>query len=385
MDFNLTDEQKMMKDMVHDFAKNEIWPKAEQIDEEDMFPDGVFKQMGELGILGIPIPEEYGGVGADILSQTLALEELSRFSPSVALSFGAHSNLCMYNLLHNGTEEQKKKFLPRLGAGEMIGCLALTEPGAGSDAISIRTTAKKSGDEYVLNGTKTFITNAPMANLAIIYAKTDPEAGPKGITAFLVEKEFPGYSASKKIKKMGHRGSPTGEIIMEDCRVPKESILGAENNGVAVMMGGLDVERAFFAGEAIGIAQGAFDLALQYSQEREQFGRPISSFQLIQAKLSDMYADIEAGRLLCYKAAHLSGEAERGGKGTEIHKLAAASLMFNARMCNRVVDEAVQIHGGYGYTLEYPVNRFYRDAKLMTIGAGTTEIRQLIIARELLK
>ncbi|MFH1537592.1 MAG: acyl-CoA dehydrogenase family protein, partial [bacterium] len=182
-----------------------------------------------------------------------------------------------------------------------------------------------------------------------------------------------------------HRGSPTGEIIMEDCRVPKENVLGAENKGVAVMMGGLDVERAFFAGEAIGIAQGAFDLALQYSREREQFGRPISSFQLIQAKLSDMYADIEAGRLLCYKAAHLSGEAERGGKGTEIHKLAAASLMFNARMCNRVVDEAVQIHGGYGYTLEYPVNRFYRDAKLMTIGAGTTEIRQLIIARELLK
>lgn len=384
MDFNLSDEQKMMRDMVHDFAKKEIWPLAEKIDDEDKFPPGMFKRMGELGILGVPIPEEYGGVGCDVLTQTIVIEELSRFSPSVALSFGAHANLCMYNILHNGSDEQKNMYLPRLAAGEIIGCLGLTEPNAGSDAVSIRTTAVKSGGEYILNGTKTFITNAPMADLAIIYAKTDPAAGPRGITAFLVEKSFPGYSASKKIKKMGHRGSPTGEIVMEDCRVPARNILGAENKGVAVMMSGLDVERAFFAGEAIGIAQGAFDLSLQYSREREQFGKPISSFQLIQAKLADMYADIEAGRSLCYKAAKLAGEAKRGGKGTEINRLAAASLLFNARMCNRVADEALQIHGGYGYTLEYPVNRFYRDAKLMTIGAGTTEIRQLIIARDLL-
>jgi len=384
MDFNLTDEQRMLKETVHDFAKNEIWPVAEKIDLEDWFPPDLFRKMGELGFLAIPIPEEYGGVGSDVLSQTLAIEELARFSPSMALSFGAHSNLCMVNLLKNGTEEQKKKYLPKLGSGEMIGCLGLTEPGAGSDAVSIRTKAAKSGDEYILNGTKTFITNAPVGDLSIVYAKTDPRAGHRGITAFLVEHGFEGFSVSKKIHKMGHRGSPTGEIIMEDCRVPAENVLGEENNGIAVMMKGLDIERAVFAGEALGIARGAFDLALKYSQEREQFGRPISGFQLVQAKLADMYADIEAGRLLCYKAAQMGAEIERGGKGTEIHKIAAAAILFNAKMCMRVVEEAVQIHGGYGYTLEYPVNRFFRDAKLMTIGAGTTEIRQLIIARELL-
>lgn len=385
MDFTLTDEQKMMKDTVHDFAEREIWPIAEKIDIEDWFPPDLFKKMGELGFLAIPIPEEYGGVGSDVFTQTLAIEELAKFSPSMALSFGAHANLCMVNLLKNGNEEQKKKYLPKLASGEMIGCLGLTEPGAGSDAVSVRTTARKSGDAYILNGTKTFITNAPIGHLSIIYAKTDPQARHRGITAFLVEHDFEGFSVSKKIHKMGHRGSPTGEIIMEDCRVPAENVLGQENNGIAVMMKGLDVERAIFAGEALGIAQGAFNLALKYSQEREQFGRPISEFQLVQAKLADMYADIEAGRLLCYKAAKMGSDIERGGKGTEIHKIAAAAILFNAKMAMRVVDEAVQIHGGYGYTLEYPVNRFFRDAKLMTIGAGTTEIRQLIIARELLK
>ncbi len=385
MDFDLSSEQAMIADMVANFARNELWPLAERMDVEDWWPEDVFRKMGDLGILAIPIPEEYGGAGSDVVTQMLVLEELSRFCPAVALSWGAHANLCMYNLFKNGNEEQKRRFLPKLGTGEMVGCLGLTEPGAGSDAVGMRTTAKAVAGGFLLNGTKTLITNAPIADVAIVYAKTDVAAKARGITAFLVEKGFPGFSVSKNIKKMGHRGSPTGQLIMEDCEVPEENVLGTVNGGVAVLMSGLDVERALFAGEAIGIARGAFDQALQYAKEREQFGAPIASFQLVQAKLADMYADIEAGRLLCYKAAQMAAEMERGGKGTEIHKLAAASMLFNAKMCVRVVDEAVQIHGGYGYTLEYPVSRFYRDAKLLTLGAGTTEMRQLIIARELLK
>ena len=385
MNFDLTPEQEMIRDTVADFARNELWPLAERMDEEEWLPEDIFRKTGELGILAIPIPEQYGGLGSDIFTQMVAHEELSRFCPSVALSLGAHANLCMYNLFKNGNEDQRMKFLPKLGTGEMVGCLGLTEPGVGSDAVSMTTTAKRTGNGFLLNGTKTLITNAPIADLAIVYAKTDVEAKSRGITAFIVERGFPGFSVSKNIKKLGHRGSPTGQLIMEDCEVPEENVLGAVNGGVAVLMSGLDMERALFAGQAIGIARGAFDLALQYSKEREQFGAPIGSFQLVQAKLADMYTDIEAGRLLCYRAAHLAAEMERGGKGTEIHKLAAASLLFNARMCVRVVDEAVQIHGGYGYTVEYPASRFYRDAKLLTLGAGTTEMRQLIIARELLK
>ncbi len=385
MDFELTSEQTMIRDMVADFARKELWPLAERMDEEEWFPEDIFQRLGALGILSIPIPEEYGGAGGEVFSQMLALEEIARFCPAAALSFGAHANLCMYNLYKNGTDMQRRKYLPRLGTGELVGCLGLTEPGVGSDAVDVRTTAKRTPGGFLLNGTKTLITNAPIADVAIVYAKTDLQAGPRGITAFLVEKGFPGFSVSKPIKKMGHRGSPTGQLIMEDCEVPKENVLGDVNGGVAVMMSGLDVERALFAGQAIGIARGAFDQALQYAKEREQFGAPIGTYQLVQAKLADMYTDIEAGRLLCYRAAHMAAEMERGGKGTEIHKVAAASMLFNAKMCVRVVDEAVQIHGGYGYTLEYPVNRFYRDAKLLTLGAGTTEMRQLIIARELLK
>lgn len=385
MDFNLSEEHKMLRDTAYNFAQKEIGPIAEEIDKKDELPDGIFKKLGELGFLGITIPEKYGGAGCDILSQILVIEQLARVSPSIALSYGAHSNLCMHNLLRNGNEKQREKYLPALCTGEKIGALGLTEPGAGSDAVSISTTAKKVGNEYILNGTKTFITNGPIADVIIIYAKTDKEKGAKGITAFIVESTFPGFSKGKKLEKMGHRGSPTGELIMEDCRVPEENVLLAENKGIQVMMSGLDIERAIFSAEPVGIAQGAFDCALKYSKERVQFGQPICNFQLIQAKLADMYTQIEAARLMSYKAAVLAQEMEGGGKGTEIHKFAASALLFAAEVGVKVTLEAVQIHGGYGYTLEYPVNRFLRDAKLIEIGGGTNEIRRLIIARELLK
>lgn len=385
MDFNLSEEHKMLRDTAYNFAQKEIGPIAEEIDKKDELPDGIFKKLGELGFLGITIPEKYGGAGCDILSQVLVIEQLARVSPSITLSYGAHSNLCMHNLLRNGNEKQREKYLPALCTGEKIGALGLTEPGAGSDAVSISTTAKKVGNEYILNGTKTFITNGPIADVIIIYAKTDKEKGAKGITAFIVESTFPGFSKGKKLEKMGHRGSPTGELIMEDCRVPEENVLLAENKGIQVMMSGLDIERAIFSAEPVGIAQGAFDCALKYSKERVQFGQPICNFQLIQAKLADMYTQIEAARLMSYKAAVLAHGMEGGGKGTEIHKFAAAALLFAAEVGVKVTLEAVQIHGGYGYTLEYSVNRFLRDAKLIEIGGGTNEIRRLIIARELLK
>lgn len=385
MDFNLSDEHKMLKETVYNFAKKEIEPIAEKIDKEDKMPEDIFEKLGNLGVLGIVIPEKYGGAECDILSQVMVIEQLARVCPAIALSYGAHSNLCMYNLYKNGTEEQRKKYLPSLCNGETIGALGLTEPGAGSDAISISTAAKKVKDKYILNGTKTFITNAPIADTCIIYAKTDKEKGAKGITAFIVESSFPGYSRGKKLEKMGHRGSPTGEIILEDCEVPEENVLLGENKGVAVMMSGLDIERAVFAAEPVGIAQTALDLSLKYSKERVQFKQPICNFQLIQAKIADMYTQTEAARLMTYKSAVLAQECEKSGKGTEIHKFAAAALLFAAEVCVKVTLEAVQIHGGYGYTLEYPVNRFLRDAKLMEIGAGTNEIRRLIIARELLR
>jgi isovaleryl-CoA dehydrogenase len=275
--------------------------------------------------------------------------------------------------------------LPKLATGEWIGCMALTEPEAGSDATSVRCTAVRDGDEYVLNGAKTFITNAPIADVALLYAKTNPEAGAMGITAFIFETDRPGWNVPKKLKKIGHHGSPTGEISLEDMRIPADSVIGAENMGIAVMMAGLDVERAFFAGAAIGMAERAFELALRYAQEREQFGRPIAKFQLIQAKLADMYTKIEAARGLSERAVRAAQDMERGGKGTDIHLLAASALLFAARTSEEVVYDAVQIHGGYGYMDEYEISRLYRDVRLFTIGAGTTEVRQMVIARELLK
>ncbi|MFB3925004.1 MAG: acyl-CoA dehydrogenase family protein [Syntrophales bacterium] len=384
MDFNFSDQHLMLRESIRNFAAKEIWPIAEEIDEQDKWPDGMWQKLGNLGIMGITVDEEYGGAGADLLSAVIVLEELSKASPSIALSWGAHANLCCNNINHNASPDQKKKYLPPLSSGEHVGALGLTEPNAGSDAVNIQTVAVRKGDHYIVNGTKMFITNGSVANTIVLYAKTDKEKGARGITAFILDTKFPGFSVSKKLKKYGHRGSPTAELIMEDCRIPAENVMGEENKGINVMMSGLDVERAFFAGESIGIAQTCLELSLKYAKERVQFGKPIAAFQLIQAKLADMYTQIEAGKMLCYKAAVLAEQARRGGKGTEIHKLAAASILFNAEMACRIADQAVQIHGGYGYMLEYPVQRFLRDAKLIEIGAGTSEIRRLIIARELL-
>jgi isovaleryl-CoA dehydrogenase len=385
MDFTLSEEHRMLKESVANFAAKEIQPIAEEIDRDDHWPDGLWQKLADLGIMGITVDPEYGGAGADILSASLACEELAKASAAVALSWGAHANLCCNNLNSHANETQKKKYLPPLCNGKHIGALGLTEPNAGSDAVNIQTTAKKEGDRYVVNGTKTFITNGPIADTIVLYTKTDKSLGPKGITAFILDTTFPGFSVSKKLNKVGNRGSATGELIMDNCIIPAENIIGQENRGIAVMMGGLDVERAFFGTYALGIAEAAFAESLKYSKERVQFGKPIASFQLIQQKLADMYTQIEAARLLCYKAAILAQKAKGGGKGTEVHQIAAAAILFTAEVACRVCEEAVQIHGGYGYCLEYPVQRFWRDAKLGTIGAGTSEVRRLIVARELLQ
>jgi isovaleryl-CoA dehydrogenase len=384
MDFDLSPEHKMLSDEVYKFMLREIAPQAERIDNEDKLPDGIWLKLGELGVLGITVPEEYGGAGFDLLAAVLVLEQMARVCPALGLSCGAHAILCVDTLFRHGTEAQRRKYLPSLCSGQMVGALALTEPNAGSDAVGITTIARKIGQEYILNGTKMFITNGPIADVFIVYAKTNKEKGSKGISAFIVEKNFPGFSVSKELKKMGHRGSPTGELVFEDCRVPPENLLGEENRGVAVMMSGLDRERAALSGLALGIAQQAMDLSLRYARERYQFGQPIGNFQLIQGKLADMYTYLEAARLLAYKAAITADREERGGKGTKLHKLAAAAILFAGEMATRAALEAVQIHGGYGYMLEFPVNRLYRDAKLYEIGAGTSEIRRLLIARELL-
>ncbi|PKN33310.1 MAG: acyl-CoA dehydrogenase [Deltaproteobacteria bacterium HGW-Deltaproteobacteria-19] len=384
MDYRFSEQHIMLRESIRGFAAKEIRPIAEEIDAEDAWPEGMWEKLAGLGIMGITVDEEYGGAGADLLSAVIVLEELSKASPAIALSWGAHANLCCNNLNHNASPDQKRKYLPPLCTAKHIGALGLTEPNAGSDAVSIQTVAVRNGDHYVVNGTKMFITNGTVADTIVLYTKTDRAKGAKGITAFILDTAFPGFSVSKKLKKYGHRGSPTAELVLEDCRIPVENVLGEENRGIHVLMSGLDVERAFYAGESIGIAEACLELSLQYARERVQFGKPIGAFQLIQAKLADMYTQLEAGRALCYKAALLADQERKGGKGTEVHKLAAASILFNAEMAYRIADQAVQIHGGYGYMLEYPVQRFLRDAKLIEIGAGTSEIRRLIIARELL-
>lgn len=384
MNFELDETQQLIVETAKKFAEKELLPVAEKIDREGCLPENIFSRFADAGFLGINIPSEFGGAGADIFTAVLVVEQLARGSASVVLSYGAHDNLCAYNIYKNGNLDQKKKYLPDLCSGRKIGALGLTEPDAGSDAVNIRTIAVKKGDKYILNGTKRFITNAPIADIVVLYAKTSPERGPKGISAFLVERNFKGFSTPHIEHKMGHRGSPTGDIVLEDCEVPEENLLGVENEGIRIMMNGLDVERAFFSGGAVGMAQYAMELALQYAKVRVQFGKPIAEFQLIQAKLADMYTQIESARLLCYKAAVMADSSQRGGKGTELHRLAAAALLISSEVCQKVCDQALQIHGGYGYMDDYPISILYRDARLMTIGAGTSEIRRLIIARELL-
>lgn len=381
MDFELDEAHRMLRDTVAAWAEREIGPIAADIDRRDEFPMHLWPQMGQLGILGVTVPEEYGGSGFDLLAGVLACEQIARFSASVALSYGAHANLCVNNLYVNGNEEQRRRYLPPLCAGEAVGALALTEPDAGSDSVGIQTTARRDGDDFVLNGSKLYITNGPIASTFILYAKTDPAAGSKGITAFIVERDFPGFSVARSLEKLGHRGSPTAELRLEDCRVPARNVLGQVNEGVRVQMSGLDVERAFLAAEPLGIAQAALDASIRYARERKQFGRPIGTFQLIQGKIADMYTQLEAARWLVYRTAVLAWNTPPGQR---ISKEAAAAILFSAEMATRVALDAVQIYGGAGYMADAPVARYLRDAKLLEIGAGTSEIRRWLIARELL-
>ena len=383
MDFNLTDEQRMISETVRKWAVNELGPLQEKIDDEDWFPPDFFKKCAEIGILGITMDEKYGGLGGDVLMQTLAIEQMSRICPALAMSYGAHSNLCANNIHKNATEALKEKYLPPLIAGEKVGALGLTEPNAGSDAMSMRTRAVRKGDKYLLTGSKIFITNGSIADTLLVYAKTQPELGAKGISAFIVEKEFPGFSVSRKLKKCGMRGSPTAELVFDNCEVPAENLVGQENMGVHVVTSGLDIERIVLAGGSVGMAQQALEYSIRYAVEREQFGQPIANFQMIQQKLAYMYARTEASRLMVYRAAEVAQSSKRGGKGTELTKMAAAAILFAAETATWVCGEAVQIHGGYGYCLEFPVQKLWRDAKLYEIGAGTSEVRRMIIAREL--
>ncbi|MEA3223567.1 MAG: acyl-CoA dehydrogenase family protein [Thermodesulfobacteriota bacterium] len=380
MNFDLTDEQKMLKETVRKFSEKEIAPLVEEMDQEEKFIEDLWEKAKPLGFLGMGIPPEYDGMHTDYLSFGLMGEELGKVDAGVATVFGSHSLLCANNIARNGTEEQKKKYLSILAKGEKRGCMGLTEPGAGSDATSLKTSARKVGNEYILNGTKTFISNAPIADIALIYATVDPSIGTNGLCAFIVEKDFPGYQVGRKLSKMGLRSSPTGEIIMEDCHVPEENLLGGvEGKGLGQMFSGLDVERFMWSCLAIGIAQAAFDVSLRYSKEREQFGRPIFNFEMIQDKLVSMLVEIEAARLLAYKGLTLWDQ----GKLREARMLAAQSKLYACEMSAKVTGEAVHIHGGYGYMKEFPVERYMRDAKVFPIGAGTSEVQKLIIAHSL--
>lgn len=385
MDFKITEEQRSIRKNVREFMIKEILPVAEEIDRNDQFPKDIWKKLGGIDLLGLSISEKYGGSGYDTLTFTLVIQQMAKICPALAMSYGAHTNLCAHNIEINATMALKQKYLPGLCSGEFVGCLGLTEPDAGSDAVGIQTTAEKDDEYFVLNGNKMFITNAPEADIALVYAKTEIDKGARGITAFIIEKDFPGFFVAQKIKKMGNRGSSTGELVFQNCRVPAENVVGRINEGIKVMMTGLDIERTVVAGISLGIGEAALELALKYAKKRYQFGEPICNFQLVKAKLANMYTEIEAAKGLVYRSAILADQSSEGGKGTEVHKLAAAAILFAAEAATRAVNESLQIHGGYGYTLEYPINRLYRDSKLYEIGAGTSEIRRLVIADELIK
>jgi isovaleryl-CoA dehydrogenase len=379
MDFELTEDQRMLKETVARFVDDQVVPRAARLDEEERFPEESFREMADLGLFGISIPEAFGGSESDFLSCVLVMEELARGCVATANTYGAHAILCTENIYRNGNEAQRRKYLPDLIRGNRIGALCITEPEAGSDALSMRTRAVRKGDRYILNGTKMFITNGPVADVAVVYAKTDPDAGPKGVSAFIVEKDFPGYSRGKTLRKMGVRGSPTGELIFEDCEVPAENVLLGENKGIRVLMGGLDRERIVYSIAPIGVGQAAFDAALRYSMERKQFGAPIASFQMIQEMLADMATDLQAGRILTYWAATRCETRDR------VRLEASYAKLFCSQAGMRVVDKAMQIFGGYGFIKEFPVERFYRDVKGIEFGAGTTQIQKLIIMRELVR
>ncbi|GGD00844.1 acyl-CoA dehydrogenase [Pontibacillus salipaludis] len=379
MNFQLTEEQEMLRKMVRDFAKNEVEPTAAERDEEERFDREIFDKMAELGLTGIPWPEEYGGIGSDYVSYVIAVEELSRVCASTGVTLSAHISLASWPLFKYGNEEQKKTYLAELARGEKLGAYALSEPGAGSDVASMRTTAKKDGDHYVLNGSKVWITNGGVADTYIVFAKTDVDAKHRGISAFIVEKGTPGFTFGKKEKKLGIRSSPTTELIFEECKVPAKNMLGAEGEGFKIAMTTLDGGRNGIAAQALGIAQGALDASVGYAKEREQFGKPIAQNQGISFKLADMATDVEAARLLTYQAAWLESEGKPYGKASAMSKLFAGDAAM------RITVEAVQVYGGYGYTKDYPVERYMRDAKITQIYEGTNEIQRLVIGRMLTK
>lgn len=377
LNFGLGDTAEMLRDTVMSFAQEKIAPLAEEIDREDRFPRHLWPEMGNLGLHGITVEEEYGGSGLGYLEHCVAMEEVSRASASVGLSYGAHSNLCVNQIRRNGTEAQKKRYLPSLISGEHVGALAMTESGAGSDVVSMTTRAQKKGDRYVLNGRKMWITNCDEADVLVIYAKTDPTLASRGISAFLVEKGFAGFSVAQKQDKLGMRGSPTGELSFEDCEVPAENLLGQENKGVAVLMSGLDYERVVLAAGPLGIMQAALDVVLPYLHQREQFGRPIGEFQLMQGKLADMYTTMNACKSYVYAV------AQSCDRGETTRKDAAGAILYAAEKATWMTLQAIQAMGAMGYVNDTPTGRLLRDAKLYEIGAGTSEIRRMLIGREL--
>ncbi len=382
VNFYLGEDIDSLRDAVHVYAQAQIAPRAAEIDKTDQFPMEQWKKMGELGVLGITVGEEYGGANMGYLAHMVALEEISRASASVGLSYGAHSNLCVNQIHRNGTPKQKNKYLPKLVSGDFIGALAMSEPNAGSDVVSMKLSAVERDGHYILNGTKMWITNGPDCDVLVVYAKTDPHAGAKGITAFIVEKGMPGFSVAQKLDKLGMRGSHTGELVFENVMVPCENILGDLNAGVKVLMSGLDYERAVLAAGPLGIMQACMDAVVPYIHDRKQFGQSIGEFQLIQGKVADMYTTLQACRAYCY-AVGKQLDALGPQHARQVRKDAAGVILYTAEKATWMAGEAIQIFGGNGYVNEYPVGRLWRDAKLYEIGAGTSEIRRMLIGREL--
>ncbi len=382
LNFMLGDDIDALRDAVHSFAQAEIAPRAAQIDESDQFPMDLWRKMGELGVLGITVPEEFGGANMGYVAHMVAMEEISRASASVGLSYGAHSNLCVNQIKRNGNDAQRRKYLPKLISGEHVGALAMSEPGAGSDVISMKLKAEDKGGYYVLNGTKMWITNGPDADTLVVYAKTEPELGARGVTAFLIEKGMKGFSIAQKLDKLGMRGSHTGELVFQNVEVPVENILGHLNGGAKVLMSGLDYERAVLAAGPIGIMQAVMDNVVPYIHDRKQFGQSIGEFQLIQGKVADMYTVLQAARAFCYTVGKnldaLGSEHVR-----QVRKDCASVILWCAEKATWMAGEGIQVFGGNGYINEYPLGRLWRDAKLYEIGAGTSEVRRMLIGREL--